>query len=139
MGPETHSRHELLRLLELAVAAKDGFDEFDASVLAHGDGLLHAGLLLGGLPHVVLAYFEEHGEADPKTLAALQEVVDHFLVGVFANAVSRLNGPLDLGGKVDQKQPEFAGHLGDGGTWTIVVDGPVEDPLAKGVGIEDGA
>ncbi|KAH9865794.1 hypothetical protein J1614_009381 [Plenodomus biglobosus] len=139
VGPEAHSSHELLRLVKLSVAAKDGLDEFDTSVVAHGNGLFWARVLLGGLPHVILTYFEEHGEPNPKALATLEEVVNQLLVEVLADLVPGLDGPLYFGGQVDEEQPELAGHVGDGGARTIVIHGPVEDPLAKGVGIEDGS
>ena len=32
----------------------------------------------------------------------------------------------------------LAGDFGDGGVWSVVVDGPVVDPFAEAVGVEDG-
>lgn len=137
--PETHSGHELLRLLKLSVAAKDGFDKLTAAVLSHGDGLLLTALLLSGLPHVVLADLEEFGEADPQTRAALEEVFYHFVALLLADLGDGLFGPLDLTGELDEEEPELTGHFGEGGGRAVVEDGPVVDPLAERVGVEDGA
>jgi hypothetical protein len=136
-APQAHARHELLRLFQLAVAPENRLDKLATAVLAHGNGLLLAALLLGRLPHVVFAHLEQLGKANPQALATLEEVFDHFGVLSSANLVHDLLSALDLASELDQKQPEFAGHLGDGGGGSVVEDGPVVDPLAERVGIED--
>jgi hypothetical protein len=138
-APETHASHELLRLFKLAVATKDGVDKLAAAVLAHGNGLLLAILLLGGLPHVVLAHLEELGEADPQTLTTLEKIFNHFVALLLADLGHRFFSPLDFAGELDEQEPELACHLGEGGSGSVVEDGPVVDPFAERVGIEDGA
>ena len=64
-APEANSSHEFLGAFQLAVASEDSIDKFAAAVLAHGDLLRVAALLLGRLPHVVLANFEKLVEALP--------------------------------------------------------------------------
>ena len=138
-APETHTGHELLRLLKLTVATEDGIDKFTAAVLAHGNRLLLAILLLGSLPHVVLADLEEFHKADPEALAALEEVFDHFVALLLADLGDGLFGPLDFAGQLYEEEPQFASHLSERGCWAVVEDGPVVDPFAKGVGIKDGS
>ena len=136
--PEAHARHELLRLLKFSVATEDGLDKLLAAVLAHGHGLGLAALLLGRLPHVVFTHLEELGEADPETLATLEEVLNHFVVLLLANLGHSFVGPLDFARELDQEEPKLAGHFGERGGGAVVEDGPVIDPLAERVGIEDG-
>jgi hypothetical protein len=138
-APEAHAGHELLCLFELAVATEDGVDELAAAVLAHRNGLLLAVLLLGGFPHVVLADLEELGEADPQALAALEEVFDHFVTLLLADLGHGLFSPLDFASELDEEEPELTCHLGERGGRSVVEDGPVVDPLAEGVGVEDGS
>jgi hypothetical protein len=136
-APQAHARHELLRLFELAVTSEDGVDKLAAAVLAHGHRLLLARLFLGRLPHVVFADLEELGKTDPETLAALEEVLDHFAALLLADLGHDLFGALDLAGELDEEQPEFARHLGQRRTGSVVEDGPIVDPLAERVGVED--
>ena len=55
------------------------------------------------------------------------------------NPRQRVLGALDFARELDEQQPEFAGDFGDGCRGAVVEDGPVVDPFAEGVGVEDAA
>lgn len=131
--PETDRGHELLSLLQLTLAAEEGLDELDTGVLAK----LRLLARLAGAEHGLLARLEELAELVGQAVAGLDELLDHLLVVLGADLGNRLLGPLDLAGQLDEEQPHVAGHLRDGSGGAVVVDGPVVDPLAERVGVED--
>lgn len=102
-APEANSSHELFSALELTVTAEDGVDEFAATVLAHRDLLRVAALLLGCLPHVVFADFEQLVEALPKSFTGVQEFVDQVARFGLTDARHGVFCSLDLAGKLNQK------------------------------------
>ena len=136
-APQPHACHQLLRLLELAVAPEDGVDKLAAAVLAHGRGLLLPRLLLGCLPHVVFTHLEQLGEADPQAFATLEEIFDHLVILFPTDLGHDLLSPLDLARELDEEQPQLASHLGQRRRWAVMEDGPVVDPLAERVRVED--
>lgn len=75
-APEANPSHELFSAFELTVATEDGINELTSAVFAHGDLLRVAALLLGGLPHVVFADFEELVETLPQPFPRVEEFVD---------------------------------------------------------------
>merc|ERR1711981_462013 len=121
-APEANGTHEFLGLVKLPVPSEDGVDKLAATVLPHGHWLLAAIVVLGGLPHVLLADLEKFLEAYPQPLARLQEVLDKLPV---------LVGALDLAGQLDEEQPEVASHVRQWGGWAVRVDCPVVNPLGK--------
>jgi hypothetical protein len=137
-APEALASHELLSLLKLAISTENGVYKFMSTVLPYGHRLLLAILLLGSLPHVVLADLEKLGEADQKALAALEEIFNHLVALLLANLGHSLFSPLDFASDLDEKEPELTSHLGKRGDRTVVEDGSVVDPLAEGVRVEYG-
>jgi len=134
--PETDIGHEPVGLLHLAVGAKQSLDELDAGALAQLAFLLG---LVAGTQHGSLTGLEELPELVRDPVAGLDELLDHLPVVLGPDLGDDLLGALDLPGKLDEEEPQLAGLLADGGTGTMVVDGPVIDPFAQGVGIEDAA
>jgi hypothetical protein len=135
-APEANVAHELLGMVELAIAAEDCVDELDAAVFAHGDAATLR-LALGRLPHGLLAGLEQFLEANPEALTGLEEVLDKFAMLLVADVVDGLVGALDLASQLDEEKPEVASNVGHGLTGTVGIDGPVVDPLAQAIGIED--
>lgn len=134
--PKADGSHELLSRIELSVSAEDGVDELGAGVLAELRRVLG---LLACLQHGSLARLEKLLELVGKTLPRLDEVIDHLLVLLCANARHALLRPLNLACELNQKQPKLSSHVGDGCRGTVVVDRPVVDPFAEAVRIEDAA
>ena len=130
-APEANGTHEFLGLVKLPVPSEDGVDKLAATVLAHGHWLLAAIVVLGGLPHVLLADLEKFLEAYPQPLARLQEVLDKLPVLLLSDLLNDLVGALDLAGQLDEEQPEVASHVRQWGGWAVRVDCPVVNPLAK--------
>ena len=135
--PETDRRHEAVGLVDLAVGAEQSLDELDAGVFAKGALLLRLGG--GGTEHGGLAGLEELLELVHDALAGLDELLDHLAVVLGPDLGHGLLGALDLARQLDEEQPELAGHLADGRARAVVVDGPVVDPLAERVRVEDAA
>lgn len=135
--PQADGGHELLGGIELAIASEDGVDELGTGVLAELRRVL--ALLLAGLEHGGLAGLQELLQLVGEALPGLDEVLDHVPGLLLADAGHALLGALDLAGELDQQEPELAGHVRDGGRGPVVVDGPVVDPLAQAVGVEDAA
>lgn len=132
--PKADGGHELLGLVQLAVPAKDGIHELGPRVLAELGGFLG---LLAGLEHGRLTGLEELLEFVSKALPGLDEVIHHLLVLLGADARHAFFGALDLTRELNQEEPQLSGHVGDGRGGTVVVDGPVIDPLAKTVSIKN--
>nr|POE72304.1 hypothetical protein CFP56_12180 [Quercus suber] len=137
--PQTHARHQLLGALEFTIATEDGIDELASAVLAHGDVVAVPAVFLGGTPHVLFADLEELAEPSPQPFARVEEIIHGLRRGRSTDPVATDLGPLDLAREVDEQQPKIAGHLGHRGGGAVVEDGPVIDPFAQGVGIEDAA
>ena len=130
-APEANSSHELFSAFELTVATEDGINELTSAVFAHGDLLRVAALLLGGLPHVVFADFEELVETLPEPFPRVEEFVDQIARLGLADARHGVFSTLDLASKLDQKKPKFASNLGD---WRCRAEeeyGPVVDPFSE--------
>ena len=94
---------------------------------------------LGHTPHGLLAELEEGLHLAPDALPARVELAEHFPVVGEADAGEAFFGALHLAREFDEQQPELAGDFGDGRVRPVVVDGPVVDPFAEAVGVEDGA
>lgn len=137
--PESNTVHQLLGGFELAIATENRVDEFTASVATHGDGGFAAVFALGGLPHELLAGFEQLLDAAPETFAALEKVLDGVVVVGVLDADQRFFGTLDFPRQLDEQQPEVARDVGHGGGGTVVEDGPVVDPFAQRIGVKDRA
>lgn len=129
---EPHVLHKLLRLVEFTVTTEEGLDEFNAGILAQASLLA-----LGGLEHRGFTSLEKGAELLSKTLTSLDKLLNEVTVVSAADATDRLLSTLHLTGELDKKQPHLAGHVRDGSGRTLVVDGPVIDPLAQAVGIKD--
>lgn len=127
--------HELLSLLELTLATKESLDELDTGILAEL-GIL---TLLPGAKHGGLARLEELAKLVGEALTSLDEFFDHLLVVLGTDLGNGLLGALDLSGQLDEEKPKLASHVRDGSGRSMVVDGPVIDPLSEGVGIKDTA
>ena len=132
--PETDGLHELLRRGHLALVPEEGLDKLDAGVAAE----LRAPSLARA-EHGLLAGLEELAEPIHEALAGFDEVVDDLPVFLGPDLGEAVLGTLDLAGQLDELEPQVAGDLGDGGGSgsSLLVDGPVKDPFAQGVGIEN--
>jgi hypothetical protein len=98
--PQADRGHELLRGLELAVAAEDGVDELGAGVLPQlRRGILT--VLLPGLQHRRLARLEQLLQLRRQPLAGLDEVVHHLAVLLLADAGHAFFGALDFARELD--------------------------------------
>ena len=133
-APEANGAHESLGLLKLSIATEEGVNELDTGVEAE-----LALLLLGGLEHGLLAGREEGPQLVGEALAGYDEVLDHLLVVGAADARDDFLGALDLAGELDQEEPEITSTVGHGLVGAVLVNGPVIDPLAQRVGVEDTA
>jgi len=101
-APEADRAHQLLGLVEFAVAAEDRVHELAAAIATHVGRPLLARLALRRLPHVLLADFEQLLEAHPQPLAALQEVLDHLPVLFLPDLVDALVRALDFARELDK-------------------------------------
>ena len=130
---QADGRHDLLGTRELAVAAEDGGDEFDARLLAHDDlaaaALAGGALALGTAPHELLAALEELLHAGPEMATARRVVLDDLALVAAAQARDSRLGAAQVAAELDEQQPQLAGHIGDRRI-AVVVEGPVIDPLA---------
>jgi len=144
MAPHGHAPHQSLGLLPLLLTVEHGIDELGTGLLAH----LDLGLALrvlgridvsGAGPHVLLARLEKVLELVPEPLAALHELLDDFAVLGSADRREEFSGALELGTQLDQELPEPSSSAGGLVGAAVVELGPVEDPFAERVGIEDRA
>jgi hypothetical protein len=129
---EPHVLHKLLRLVEFTVTTEEGLDEFNTGILAEASLLA-----LSGLEHRGFTSLEERAELLSETLTGLDELLNEVTVVGSADTADGLLSSLHLTGELDEKQPHLAGHVRDGSGRTLVVNGPVIDPLAQTVGIKD--
>ena len=129
---EPHVLHKLLGLVELTVTTEEGLDEFNTGILAEASLLA-----LSGLEHRGFTSLEKGAELLSETLTGLDELLNEVTVIGSTDSADGLLSSLHLTGELDQKKPHLAGHVRDGSGRTLVVDGPVIDPLAQTVGIKD--
>jgi len=129
---EPHVLHKLLRLVELSVTSKEGLNKFDTSILAKASLLA-----LGSLEHGGFTSLEEGSELLSEALTGLNELLNKVTVVRSADATNCLLSSLDLTSELNEKQPHLTSHIRDGSGRTLVVDGPVIDPLSETVGIKD--
>lgn len=129
---EPHVLHKLLGLVELTVTTEEGLDEFNTGILAEASLLA-----LSGLEHRGFTSLEKRAELLSETLTGLDELLNEVTVIGSTDSADGLLSSLHLTGELDQKKPHLAGHVRDGSGRTLVVDGPVIDPLAQTVGIKD--
>jgi hypothetical protein len=138
-APQADVGHELLGRVEQPVAAKHALDEGDARVGADLLRLRLARLALRGAVHLLLAGLEQLLEAHPQPLARLEEVLGQLAPLLLPDALDRLVGAPVLPRQLDEQQPHVAGEVRHGRAMAVAVAGPVVDPLAERVGVEDGA
>lgn len=131
--PQADLGHELLRLLQLPFESKKRVDKLNASALAER----RAPLLGSRAKHGSLAGLEKLAKLVGKAVTGVHELLEDLLVLLGTDLVDTLIGTLDFSGQLNQEQPQLSGHLGDRSSGTMMVDSPVIDPFAKGVGIKD--
>jgi hypothetical protein len=125
--------HELLRVGHLPVRAKQGVDELDTGV-----GSEARATLLGGSEHGCLALLEKRAQLVHQALSGRDKVLQELLVLSLADPANGVLGAPVLSGEGDEQQPQVASNIGDGGRGaTLLVHGPVVDPLAEVVGVKD--
>jgi hypothetical protein len=129
---EPHVLHKLFRLVEFTVTTKEGLDKLSTGILAEASLLA-----LSSLEHGSFTGLEERTELLSETLTGLDEFLNEVTVVGYADAADSLFSSLHLTGELDKKKPHLAGHVRDGSGRTLVVDGPVIDPLAQTVGVKD--
>lgn len=132
-APESDLVHNLLGGLKVAIPSEDGVDELRACLLAHG----LCAVTLSCLQHECLAFFEKSLELVPKSLSALDEVMDSLLLLNIADATDAFLSSLHLPRKLDEQKPKLTRHVSHGSGGTMMKDRPIIDPLAEGIGIED--
>jgi len=142
LAPHGHTPHQSLGLLPLFLAVEHGVDELGTGLLAHLDLGLALRVLgrvdaLGASPHVLLAGLEKVLERVPQPFTALHKLLDDLAVLGSADKPEELTGTLELGAQLDKELPEAASSAGGLVGSAVVELGPVEDPLAERVGIED--
>lgn len=137
LPPCRDSLEKGLGLFPFLLAVEHSIDELGSTALAH----LHIVRLaaLDASPHVLLTCLQEPLQFGPKALAALNEILDNFLILVALDEMREFLCPLEASGKVDQKIPEFGCSLGGNMATSVVELCPVEYPLTQRVGIENGS
>ena len=131
LNEEFHSLDETAGPLQFPVTAKECLNELNPSILAEAGSVL-----LAGAEHGRLASLQEFRESLGKPGTRFNEVFEDFgFLGV-TDLGNDVFGALELAGKLDEQEPELAGHLGDGTGGADVVGSPVIDPLAQRVSVE---
>jgi hypothetical protein len=127
-----HVLHKLLSLVKLSVTSKESLDEFDTGILAEASLLA-----LGSLKHGGFTGLEKRSELLSEAFTSLDELLNKVTVVIGANTTDGLFSTLHLTSKLNKEEPHLTSHIRDGSGRTLMVDGPVINPLSKTVGIKD--
>jgi len=133
-APCLNTSHQLLGVIPLLIRIEHSIDKFGTTLSSHLDALLTA---LCPVPHKLLACTKECLELLPKPFTVVEKIADNLLVFIPGDKPVKLTCSFEFTTKKDQKLPQLTSHICCCVKATMVEFCPIEDPLAKRIGVED--
>jgi hypothetical protein len=141
LTPSGHAPHESLRPLPLLLAVEHRVNKLSSRPLSHLDSWLVLRAwrsdTSGAPPHVILAIPQQGLQLLPKPLSTLHEVIQDLPVLWCLDVPEEFPSTLQLGAQLSEKLPQSTSSLCGVVGLSMVVLGPVEDPLSQRVGIKN--